>query len=62
MNVGVLDDKITYIGKEIPEDVDSFGDVYDGQNKLLLPGFYNVHAHAAAVLLRSYADNQPLDE
>ena len=62
MNVGVLDDKITYIDKELPKDAKSFGEVYDGQNKLLLPGFYNVHAHAAAVLIRSYADKQPLNE
>lgn len=60
--VGVLDDKIDYIGKSEPKDAAKYGEVYDGSNKLLMSGFYNVHAHAAAVILRSYADKQPLNE
>lgn len=60
--VGIIDDTIEYIGTENPKDAEKFGEVYDGANKLLMAGFYNVHAHAAAVILRSYADKQPLNE
>lgn len=60
--VGVLGDKIDYIGKTEPKDISKYGEIYDGSNKLLMSGFYNVHAHAAAVILRSYADKQPLNE
>ena len=60
--VGVVGDIIEYVGTEKPSDIDKFGEVYDGTNKLLMSGFYNVHAHAAAVILRSYADKQPLNE
>ena len=60
--VGVVDGIIDYIGKSEPKDIAKYGEVYDGSNKLLMSGFYNVHAHAAAVILRSYADKQPLNE
>lgn len=60
--VGVVDGTIEYIGTEKPSDADKYGEVYDGRDKFLMPGFYNVHAHAAAVILRSYADKQPLNE
>ena len=60
--VGIVDDKIEYIGTKAPKNIENFGEVYDGRNKLLMPGFYNVHAHAAAVILRSYADKQALNE
>ena len=60
--VGVVNDVIEYVGTQKPNDIDKYGEVYDGNNKLLMSGFYNVHAHAAAVILRSYADKQPLNE
>lgn len=60
--VGVVGDTIEYIGSTKPKDSEKFGEVYDGSNKLLMAGLYNVHAHAAAVILRSYADKQPLNE
>lgn len=34
--------------------------VIDGRNKVALPGFVNTHTHAAMTLLRSYADDLPL--
>lgn len=50
---------ITYIGSELPADYT--GEVYDGKNKLLLPGFYNMHCHAPMSLIRGYGEGLPLD-
>lgn len=57
--IGVKGNTITYIGTtEPPED---YGERYDGKNRLLLPGFFNVHSHAPMTLLRGYAENLPLN-
>ncbi len=58
--VGVRDGRIAYIGDGAPEDAESYGEVYDGTGKLLMPGMYNAHAHAPMTLLRGYAENLPL--
>ena len=58
--VGVKDGRIDYIGSEAPADADAYGEVYDGAGKLLLPAFYNAHAHAPMTLLRGFAENLPL--
>ena len=58
--VGVKDGRIDYIGSEVPADADAYGEVYDGAGKLLLPAFYNAHAHAPMTLLRGFAENLPL--
>lgn len=58
--VGVIGNSISYISQSSPDDIHAFGEIYDGRNKLLLPGFVNAHSHAAATILRSYADRQPL--
>ncbi|HIT45852.1 MAG TPA: amidohydrolase [Candidatus Aphodovivens excrementavium] len=58
--VGVKDGRIGYIGTEAPADAESYGEVYDGGGKLMLPAFYNAHAHAPMTLLRGYAENLPL--
>lgn len=58
MFVGVEGTRIAYIGAEEP--VQDFGERYDGRNKVLLPAFYNAHAHAPMTLLRGYAENLPL--
>lgn len=56
--IGMKGNTITYIGStEPPED---YGERYDGKNRLLLPGFFNVHSHAPMTLLRGYAENLPL--
>ena len=62
MYVGVTDDRIDYVSDKEPDYSNDYGEIYNGQNKLLMPGFYNLHAHVPMVLLRSYADNQPLDQ
>ena len=58
--VGVKDDKIDYIGAQAPANAADYGQVYDGEGKLMLPAFYNAHAHAPMTLLRGYAENAPL--
>ena len=58
MNVLVKEDRIEYIGKEIP--VGFEGEVYDGKNKVLVPGFFNTHCHVPMTLLRGYGEGLPL--
>ncbi len=53
-------DKIAYIGEGMPADPDRYGEVYEGDGKLLMSALYNAHAHAPMVLLRGYAENLPL--
>ena len=52
-------DRITYVGKIRPDG--EFSDIYDGTNKVLLPGFVNAHTHSTMTLLRGYAENLPLE-
>lgn len=59
MYVGTSGDKIAYVGKEKP--AEDFGEVYNGDKKVLLPGFVNAHTHSPMTLLRGYAENLPLD-
>lgn len=58
--VGVKDGRIAYIGDVEPADAASYGEVYDGAGKLLMPALYNAHAHAPMTLLRGFAENLPL--
>jgi len=58
--VGVLDGAIDYIGGEEPADAAKYGEVYEGEGRLLMPAFYNAHAHAPMTLLRGFAENLPL--
>ena len=60
MWVGVIDGKIDYVADEPPADGAVYGEVYDGPGRLLVPAFYNAHAHAPMTLLRGYAENLPL--
>lgn len=59
MFVGVIGDRIDYIGETEPEK--DYGEAYDGNRKVLLPGFVNAHTHSPMTLLRGYAENLPLD-
>ena len=56
--VAVKDDRIAYIGDKMPEG--EFGTVYHGENKLLIPAFYNLHSHLPMYLMRGYGENLPL--
>ncbi|HHX13775.1 MAG TPA: amidohydrolase [Clostridiales bacterium] len=60
VHVGVHGDRIAYIGKELP--TGDFGEIYDGSAKLLLPGFFNSHAHTPMVLMRGYGENLALHD
>lgn len=58
INVLVEGKNISYIGEDIPKDYK--GEIYDGKNKLLAPGFFNIHSHIPMTLLRGYGDGLPL--
>ncbi|MCL1880468.1 MAG: amidohydrolase [Actinomycetia bacterium] len=60
--VGVKDGRIDYIGTIPPADADSYGQVYNGSGRLLMPGLYNIHAHAPMTLLRGYAESMVLQD
>lgn len=60
MYVGVSGDKILYVGETDPE-LD-FGEVYQGKGKLLMPGFFNIHAHSPMTLMRGYGENMQLQD
>ena len=57
--VAVEDKYITYIGEERPDD--KFDRVIETKNKLIIPGLYNCHTHAAMQFLRGYGEDLPLD-
>ena len=56
--VATTDERVTYIGSEAPVEFD--GPVYEGKNKALLPGFFNIHCHVPMTLLRGYGEGLPL--
>lgn len=58
--VGIDDERITYISKEVPKQ--DFGRVYDGTGKLLMSGFVNTHAHSPMTLMRGYGENLALQD
>lgn len=62
MFVGVMGDKIEYIGDKMPENATDYGRVYDGKNKILMAGFFNAHGHTPMTILRGYAENYNLQE
>ncbi|MDR1570900.1 MAG: amidohydrolase [Clostridiales Family XIII bacterium] len=58
--LGTAGERISYIGASRPEG--DFGRAIDGRGKLLMPGFYNAHAHSPMTLLRGYGENMRLQE
>lgn len=60
MYVGIKDRSIAYIGDVLP--TESYGTRIDGKGKLLMPGFFNCHAHSPMTLLRGYGENLKLQE
>ncbi|MFV0350781.1 MAG: amidohydrolase [Oscillospiraceae bacterium] len=58
MNILTKGNRIVYIGKDPV--LDYSGPVYDGKNKIAMPGFFNVHCHASMTLLRGYGEGLPL--
>ena len=63
MYVGVAGNLIVYISNEAPDDdmKEKFGECYDGKGKVIMPGFYNSHAHMAMTLMRGYGEGLSLD-
>ncbi len=60
MFVGTKNDRIAYIGAEMPKE--DFGETYNGEKKLMLPAFHNAHSHLPMFLLRGYGENLPLQD
>lgn len=60
--VQIEDGKIVYIGKERSEINGDWDREIDADTNLIMPGFKNAHTHSAMTLLRSYADDLPLQE
>lgn len=59
--IHVNDGKIEYIGPALNEDF-SFDESIDCNLNLLMPGFKNAHTHSGMSVLRSLADDLPLDK
>lgn len=57
--IQVEGEKIVYVGKTRPENYTGGG--YSGKGKLLMPAFYNAHAHSPMSILRGYGENLTLD-
>ena len=53
-------DRVKYIGETMPEGYT--GKIFSGQGKLLMPGFYNGHAHSPMTLMRGYGENLSLSD
>lgn len=60
MYVQVTKDRITYVGENAPSGEN--GRIYDGRGRLLMPGFFNTHAHSPMTLLRGYGENMALQD
>lgn len=60
MYVATEDDRIAYVGDCMPRG--DFGDLRDGEGKLLMPAFTNAHGHSPMGLLRGYAENMTLND
>ena len=58
--LGVENERISYIGQTAPEE--PYDVTKDMTDKLILPGLYNCHTHAAMVLLRGVGSGLPLDK
>lgn len=58
--VAIENSRISHIGKAEPKG--EFDIVIDGENKVVMPGLINTHAHTAMTILRSYADDMNLED
>ena len=60
--IGVKEGRIDYIGTAAPPDAEPYGRAYPGKDRLLVNGFFNVHAHTPMALLRGYAESMALQD
>ena len=51
---------ISYIGEDVPEG--DHGEEISGRHRLLMPAFYNAHAHSPMSLMRGYGENLNLQD
>jgi len=58
-DVAIDGERILAVG-EVPAGFEA-DEVVDGRDRLLMPGFFNAHTHAAMTLVRGWADDLPLD-
>lgn len=58
--VAITGDRISYIGQKPPEG--RYDRVYDGKGRLLMSGFFNLHAHSPMSLMRGYGENMALQD
>jgi 5-methylthioadenosine/S-adenosylhomocysteine deaminase len=58
--VGIRGGEIAYVGDAAP--AGEWGRVIDGRGGLLMPGFYNAHAHSPMTLMRGYGENLMLHD
>ena len=57
----IEENKIKYVGKELPQDFDFYGvETIEGRGMLATAGMVNTHGHVSMTLLRSYADDMEL--
>lgn len=56
----ITDDRITYIGAEVPNQLSPHTVIMDGSRLAFMPGLVNTHGHAAMTLLRGYSDDLKL--
>ncbi|MBP3390047.1 MAG: amidohydrolase [Clostridia bacterium] len=60
-NVVVDENKIVYVGKNLPNEK-KFDEVIDVNKNLLMSGFINAHCHTPSTVLRGISDDKPLEE
>ncbi|EJO5347377.1 amidohydrolase [Clostridium botulinum] len=58
-NIVIEENKISYIGEDIPDNYTGY--IYDGKNKVAVPGFINTHCHVPMTLVRGYGEGLPLN-
>ncbi|MBP5314015.1 MAG: amidohydrolase [Eggerthellaceae bacterium] len=58
--VATVGRKIAYIGDVPPDLTMSYGTVFNGKGKLLIPAFYNAHSHLPMAYMRGYGENLSL--
>lgn len=56
----IRDDRIEYIGEDLPESSEPYAEIINGEGKLFMPGLVNTHGHAAMSLLRGVGDDLAL--
>ena len=59
-SVAVKSGRIFKITESVPDDMNEYDEIIDGEGMVAAPGLINTHTHAAMTLMRSYADDMNL--